>query len=596
MATGKETMTGTATRADVGPATVTGLPESVVPLVVGVTGHRDLLPDELPDLRRHVRQFLVDLQGRHPDLPLVVMSPLAEGADRLVAEEARALGIPLIVPLPFPKDIYERDFESPESLARFRELCSESEVIELPLLPGDTPESIRDYGPRRDAHYARLGIFLCAHCHVLLALWDGKPSDKLGGTAQVVRFHHWDEMPGFVERSESSPQMLAEDESDLVYHLVCSRDQPDGAPLEGLQPLEGWWYTTDAETPRSRTMPAAYDGIFARAAEFNRDVRQFQQQIRDQGWSLLGTDAPSEIIRVAAPVDAMFRAADWLAIRFQTRVTLAMRVLYTLAALMGFAFILYADLWGHTVIVYAFLLFFAAGLVVYRIAERGAWHRKYLDYRALAEGLRVQFYWVAAGVTAGRTTKFAHDNFLQKQDVELGWIRNVMRYTGRLGDIAAQGYKGLEFATREWVGTPHPGGGQLAYYQRKAAERVGLRQRTQAISMTCLWIGIATGIVLALFNRELPEDWRALLIVVMGVLPLIAAVREAYAQKRAEKELIKQYHFMAQIFGNARRRLQTAKSDTVRRQVLKALGDAALEEHAQWLLIHRERPLEHGGR
>jgi len=77
------------------------------------------------------------------------------------------------------------------------------------------------------------------------------------------------------------------------------------------------------------------------------------------------------------------------------------------------------------------------------------------------------------------------------------------------------------------------------------------------------------------------------------VLPMIAAIREAYAQKRAEKELIKQYLFMAQIFGNARQRLENAATDDIRRQILKALGDAALEEHAQWILIHRERPLEH---
>jgi hypothetical protein len=52
---------------------------------------------------------------------------------------------------------------------------------------------------------------------------------------------------------------------------------------------------------------------------------------------------------------------------------------------------------------------------------------------------------------------------------------------------------------------------------------------------------------------------------------------------------------MARIFGNARQRLESADSDNKRRQILKALGDAALEEHAQWILIHRERPLEHGG-
>lgn len=577
-----------------GPADPAGLPTDIVPLVIGVTGHRDLVAEEIPQLRRRVRDFLTALRERHPDLPLVVMSPLAEGADRMVAEIARELGIRLIVPLPFSVELYEQDFQAPDSVAAFRQLCDGAEVVELPLLPGDTAATIAEYGPRRDAHYARLGIYLCAHCHVLLALWDGKDSDKLGGTAQVVRFHHWDVMPGFAGRSESSPQILAEDESDLVYHLVCSRDQPEGAPAEGMKPLDGWWFTTDAEQPRSREMPVAYTGIFKRSAEFNRDVLQFRERIRTSSWPLLTGDAPMEVAKVAAPVDAMFRAADWLAIHYQARVTWALRGIYTVAALMGLAFIAYSDIPGQDLMVFAFLGFFAAGVVIYRFAEQGAWHRKYLDYRALAEGLRVQFYWVAAGVTAGRTTKFAHDNFLQKQDVELGWIRNVMRVTGRLGDIAPQAREGLDFVEREWVGAPHPGGGQLAYYQRKAAERVGLQRRTQSIGLFCLWSGIAIGIVLAAFARQMPTGWKELLIVLMGVLPLVAAVREAYAQKRAEKELIKQYLFMAQIFGNARRRLEMAESDSVRRQVLKALGDAALEEHAQWLLIHRERPLEHG--
>lgn len=570
------------------------LPADQVPLVVGVTGHRDLLPGEVPELRRRVREFLAGLRQQHPDLPLVVMSPLAEGADRMVAEEARALGISLIVPLPFPVALYEKDFRAPGSLQRFRELCADAEVVELPLLPGDTPESIAEYGPRRDAHYARLGIYLCAHCHILLAVWDGKPSDKLGGTAQVVQFHHWDEMPGFVARGDSSVQILTEDESDLVFHLVCSRDRPDGRPAAGLEPFECWWYTTDPETPRSKDMPGAYESIFTRAAEFNRHVLRFRDRIRAGGWPLLPADTPPGIATVTAPVSAMFLAADWLAIHFQTRVTVALRALYALAALMGLAFIAYADLPGLDLAVYFFLAFFCAGVLIYRVAERGGWHRKYLDYRALAEGLRVQCYWIAAGVTAGRTTKFAHDNFLQKQDVELGWIRNVMRYTGRLGDIAPPTREGVDFALREWVGDPHPGRGQLAYYQRKAAERTSLSRRTATIGSVCLWIGMAVAVLLALLGQRVPEEGRGLLLVLMGVLPLIAAVREAYAQKRAEKELIKQYLFMARIFHNARRQLEVAASDAVRRQILKALGDAALEEHAQWLLMHRERPLEHG--
>ena len=65
-----------------------------VPLVVGVTGHRDLLPAEIPRIRARVREFLGSLREAYPDRLVVVMSPLAEGADRLVAEEAITLRMP----------------------------------------------------------------------------------------------------------------------------------------------------------------------------------------------------------------------------------------------------------------------------------------------------------------------------------------------------------------------------------------------------------------------------------------------------------------------------------------------------------------------
>jgi hypothetical protein len=204
------------------------------------------------------------------------------------------------VPLPFPVELYERDFGESDSLQAFRELCAGAEVVELPLLPGDTPATIAEYGPRRDAHYARLGIYLCAHCHVLLAIWDGKPSDKLGGTAQVVRFHHWDEMPGFVERNEGQLQMLAEDESDLVYHLVCSRDQPDGEPAEGFVPLDGWWFTTDEKSraavicpPRTRRLRRAAPSSTATCASTVR-------RIKAGGWPLLPADAPATVVSAAS--------------------------------------------------------------------------------------------------------------------------------------------------------------------------------------------------------------------------------------------------------------------------------------------------------
>ncbi len=567
---------------------------SPVPLVIGVTGHRDLVAEEIPRIREMVRGFLRTMQARFPDLPLVVMSALAEGADRLVAAEARAMGLPLIVPLPMPRDLYVTDFVTNESREEFEDLLHGAEVLELPILDGSIPEAVAAGGTARDHQYAQLGVFLCAHCHILLALWDGKPSDQLGGTASVVSFHHWDVMPGFTETAARMRQLLADDESDLVYHIVCSRDREEGEPAVGMETFATSWYTTDADEPRTLELPARYEKIFRRSAEFNSDAARYADPIRSESWPLITEATPPEIIPAVARIDAVFRRADWLAMHFQKQVIFGLRATYTLVVLMGLAFIAYADLpgvEGATPAIWAFLGLFAAGVVLSTIANRRSWHRKYLDYRALAEGLRVQFYWAMAGARDTRQTKFAHDNFLQKQDVELGWIRNVMRVTGRRGELLgpAQRTEGLACVMREWVD------GQLAYYQRKSEERTRHTHLTERIGSVCLWGGIAVTLILAISSGRLPDALADWLLVLMGILPLIAAVREAYAHKKAERELIKQYQFMGRIFANARRKLDLAADDDERRAVLKALGDAALDEHAEWIMVHRERPLEHGG-
>lgn len=138
-----------------------------------------------------------------------------------------------------PAELYRRDFATDASQAEFETLVRRAAVIhELPLATGVGPDEIKGSERARGIQYAQLGIFLCAHCHVLLALWDGKPSTRLGGTGQIVRFHHDGVMPGYSGPTVATQQMLVDDESDLVHHVVCSRDGPDGAPRPDLRPLD----------------------------------------------------------------------------------------------------------------------------------------------------------------------------------------------------------------------------------------------------------------------------------------------------------------------------------------------------------------------
>ena len=563
-----------------------------VPLVVAVTGHRDLVPAEIPRIRRIVREFLEKLRSENPNRIVAVMSPLAEGADRLVAEEALALGLSLTVPLPMPKELYVEDFVTPASRAEFERLCAQAlDVFELPMTPGNTASSVRGSAANRARQYAQCGVFLCAHCHVLLALWDGKPSHRLGGTGQVVRFHHQDVMPGYTPLATSSHLTLTDDESDLVYHVVCSRDRPDGRPEEGLEPLDAFWFTTDEQQPRSRSMPRRHRQVFERTDQFSEDAQSHAEMIDRERYPLLSDEQAQTLPPGLVDINQVFCAADWLAIHYQKRFLLTLKVSHVCVFLAGLIYVTYTDFATLRAFLFVVLGLMAVATTFNFFARRGAWHRKYLDYRTLAEGLRVQFYWAAAGVTSGNVSKFAHDNFLQMQDPDLGWIRNVMRVAGTECDVRPNSDPAaLQFVIREWIGDGKSG--QLGYFARKSGQRNQEHAVTQRVGRIGLWASAATLAVLILFDSAFSDETRLPLVYGMGCILLAVGIRQAYAKATAESELIKQFDFMHRIFYNAKRRIDAVESDVERRRILKLLGDAALEEHAQWILMFRERAVD----
>lgn len=151
-------------------------------LRVGVTGHRanKLGPATAERLRPAVRAALARLKALlGQDATWRVVSPLAEGADRLVASEGLALGAELLAPLPFPRLAYRHDFVEPGSLAEFDALILRATtIIEL--------DGRYDTEDTRKTAYAAVGEFMVDESDVVLALWDGEASGGQGGTAEIV--------------------------------------------------------------------------------------------------------------------------------------------------------------------------------------------------------------------------------------------------------------------------------------------------------------------------------------------------------------------------------------------------------------------------
>lgn len=157
-----------------------------VPLVFGVSGHRDLLATDVLRLRKQLAEIFARFRAAYLHTPFRLLTPLAEGADRLAAEVALASDVDIIVPLPMKRQEYERDFTTAKSLAEFRALLALAKSHwEVPLAPGRGIE-------RRTRQYAEVGDFIARHSHVLILLWDGRDNRKVGGTAWVKkRREYW---------------------------------------------------------------------------------------------------------------------------------------------------------------------------------------------------------------------------------------------------------------------------------------------------------------------------------------------------------------------------------------------------------------------
>jgi hypothetical protein len=150
------------------------------PIVVGVTGHRDIVSGAQEAVRTAVRAVLQGLKAEFEDA-LHVMTAL--GADQLVADEAEKLELKTIAVSPMPLATYRAMVANPDRLDHHWHRAVLK--LELPELC-DPAESGYE-----ELHYEQLGAAV-PRLPFALALWDGLPAaaqggeSARGGTADMV--------------------------------------------------------------------------------------------------------------------------------------------------------------------------------------------------------------------------------------------------------------------------------------------------------------------------------------------------------------------------------------------------------------------------
>lgn len=335
-----------------------------VPLVIGVTGHRAIREEDREALYKAVTGELKKLLDQCPNTQLLMLNSLAEGADLLCAEAAKELNIPLIAVLPMEQETYIQEY-SEQDRQRFLDHIGRAEASLI--APDQEPGRAGEYPDRA---YRQAGIYIVNHSHVLLALWDGKGSEPGGcGTSEMVRIA----LTG--DYSAEEGVSVRSGENTAVIRIRC----PRGDSREPAGTVS-WLGDTDA-----------FFEILSRTDRFNRDMNSIGKIPEEPLFSgTVKDDAP--LVRM----EGIYAAANFLSIRFARRYRLALALLAVLGTLLAVSFLLYDEAELHWMILITGLALLLMTLC-HRYAVRSDCHRKYLDYRVLAESLRVQAFLRYAG-------------------------------------------------------------------------------------------------------------------------------------------------------------------------------------------------------
>lgn len=502
-----------------------------IPLVIGVTGHRNLRPEDVPALERAVGQLIDDLKSKCPNTPITIISALAEGADRLVARVGLKHGASLVAMFPMPRRMFETDFKSEVSRREFEQLADAAQnVIELALPTHVTEAEASVDGEARDARYAEGGVMVDRSSHILLALWDGEPAAGTGGTGDAVAFM----LEGPPPRFQGVSEFLHPPSTGPVAHVYTPRPK---SPNSNQKAGElSWRYPSAA---RWRRKEKELDRRLKLIEKFNVEAAQ------GSGYSLL----PDEVWRqgidnqAAEILDARYQAADRLARVAQNR---AKRVYRWLSGFGVFALSFYQlnsnhqTHWGGYLVLFAVVMIGAA--IVYYLAKKERLHERYLDDRALAEAIRVQFFWALAGIKES-----VLDYMPLRLHDDLGWLRTGLAdfvIPPRV-DESASAEKSLQIVQKHWVQD------QLDFFISRATKRQVQVAQVSTLKTVLVMLGLATLAFSTVLKRSLSglgiehdaitlatSDWAKALLLILALMIGVAGfvvARKRIAWLKARK-------------------------------------------------------------
>jgi hypothetical protein len=509
-----------------------------------VTGHRRLVDEEAlaEQVRRALRRIreLLPSSAYTPVL-FTVISPLAEGADRLVAREVlKTEGADLEVPLPLPREEYLRDFQSDESKREFDDLLSQAkEVTEL--------------GPSesREEAYQRVGRYVVDRCDVFIALWDGEPSRGQGGTAEIVEYARTRELPLFWIRTKGRYELLEE--------LGKGIDETSFRQLD------------------------EYNRAKIAQEQFDRQVDEHRNHLLRAAKRLDANVLPLQVI--SERLSPFYVRADLLAMRYQNWYYILGNALFLLAAAAVAAIasqVVFAPerlelVWIEVALMLGVLLILMAGRL-------WRFHDRWISYRFLAERFRSAFFLGLAGLRGHREASLEH---IHLSHVSEEWLRRAFgevwsrRPQVELTESSVEDLR--QFLAEAWI--EDQGNFHRSAHHKYKARHVRLSRITEFLfGATVLAAGLhalGVGEHGSVGSLSLAD----LLILLAISMPALGA---AVGGILAEREYLRNSGRYAEMVGHleaAKRRMEPAQDLETVRTVAADAENLMLEENRDWFVV-----------
>ncbi len=522
----------------------------VVPLNIhiGVTGHRKNINEELiSEKTRYILKKLDNyLNCKLCKTPyyFTVISPLAEGADCIVADEVlkwkksvKKEKNRLDVILPLPEQEYIKDFTTKESRNKFYRLIAHS----------NSKKTLKNCKSREEA-YEYTGHYTVNNCDFLIAIWNGKPAVGKGGTAEII---------DYAKRTNKH----------LFWINSITGKITENVTWDNLGDILKYTDIYNKETLKS--------------SNIKNNLYQNYKSLKNE---LNDSKIPSSVLdSLYTNLLLNFTRADMLADKYQSFYISSYRILYILAASAALTVSVQHLLYkGIPQISWLQVAVTSAIIILLLMSNVKDFHRRWIDYRFLSETLRSSIFFSIMGKKSKITEPMPYSkpsNYNNWAVKTCTWICDRQLQLGAKTDIPLEKLKNL--VLNAWIND------QINFYTERSHEHLK-KHKIFSLAGTMLFAttfitAVCYSIYVTVFSTLNPLISN--LIAIIGIIAPFTAAIIGIDVYREHLRNSRRYQNMVPYLHGIRDEIVKAEDINTLIDLLDKANEVMLAEHQDWQAI-----------